>query len=85
MKETKIEKVKSDGIKQMKRLQSIELNALRRSCRVSKLQKFRNDIIKQRIGFGNIIMEETENNLFGESHIMRMVTKEKKWKSHVKQ
>lgn len=55
-----------------KLLEVFEIDALQRSCRVSKLEKVRNVIIKQRICLKNTIVEVTERRqIIWYGHVMQ--------------
>lgn len=56
-----------------KRVEAVEMDAIRRSMRISRRERIRNDIIKQRMGIEDAITQDIENKqLTWYGHVERM-------------
>jgi Reverse transcriptase (RNA-dependent DNA polymerase) len=55
------------------KLQAVEMDYLRRSCRISRMEHIRNDTIRQKIGMKDTVIERIETRqLVWYGHVMRM-------------
>jgi hypothetical protein len=63
-----------DSENNKKRVEATEMDALRRSSRISRKERIKNVTIKQQIGLEETIVKETEQNqLTWDGHIQRVV------------